>query len=49
MLKPYKLADYQDQFQPEWAFIAAEDCLPDEVLVPNNHFFLSFGTASVCL
>lgn len=39
MLKPYKLADYQDQFQPEWAFIAAEDCLPDEVLVPYNHFF----------
>lgn len=39
MLKPYKLADYQYQFQPEWAFAMTENCLPDEVVVPYNHFF----------
>lgn len=39
MLKPYKIFDYQQEYQPTWCCPMPKGCPPDEVLVPFKHLF----------
>ena len=39
MLKPYKIADYISEFNPQWACAMPDGCPPEDVLVAEEHPF----------
>ena len=39
MLKPYKITDYINEFQPQWACPMPDGCPPKDVLTAHEHPF----------
>jgi hypothetical protein len=39
MLTPYKIADYNDKFKPQWTCTMPDGCPPEDVLVAEEHPF----------
>ena len=39
MLKPYNIADYCREYNPEWVCTMPDGCLPEDVLVASEHPF----------
>jgi hypothetical protein len=39
MLKPYKIADYLNEYKPQWTCVMPDGCPPEDVLVAEEHPF----------
>ena len=39
MLKPYKIADYINEYKPQWTCAMPDGCPPEDVLVAEEHPF----------
>ncbi len=50
MLKPYKIADYLNEYKPQWTCVMPDGCPPEDVLVAEEHpFFLLRNKLTVIL
>ena len=39
VLKPYKIEQYQKEFNPQWVCVMPKGCPPEDIMVPFEHPF----------